>query len=159
MADDIPNSANGRSSYDSTSSGSLIHFFNRNVTPYPTESGGPKFDLVPVEKHKDIMLNVARLHAKQEYDRIMELVNVLHKQAEQIKHRLDLTDMVHGAVYNFQLANGNIYWLLYDTRKQCTRLSINGPNDWSTGKPDSYEYISRVKWLGDHTWIEVEDDE
>jgi len=31
---DKPNSANGVSSYDSTGSGSLIHFFNRNVTPY-----------------------------------------------------------------------------------------------------------------------------
>ena len=45
---DKPNSANGVGSYDSTSSGSLIHFFNRNVTPYATESSGPKFDLVPV---------------------------------------------------------------------------------------------------------------
>lgn len=158
MSDDKLNSANGRSSYDSTSSGSLIHFFNRNVTPYATESGGPKFDLVPVEKHKDIMLNVARLHAKQEYDRIMELVNVLQKQAEQIKHRLDLTDMVHAAKYDFQLANGSIYWLLYDHRKQFTRLSINGPNDWSSSAPEEYEYLCKVKWLGDHTWIEVEDD-
>jgi hypothetical protein len=155
---DKPNSANGVSSYDSTSSGSLIHFFNRNVTPYATESSGPKFDLVPVEKHKDIMLNVARLHAKQEYDRIMELVEVLQKQAEQIKHRLDLTDMVHAAKYDFQLSNGNIYWLLFDTRKQFTRLSIHGPNDWSGTAPEQYEYICKVKWLGDHTWIEVEDD-
>jgi hypothetical protein len=88
----------------------------------------------------------------------MELVTVLQKQAEQIKHRLDLTDMVHQAVYNFQLANGNTYWLLYDHRKQFTRLSINGPYDWSTGKPEEYEYICQVKWLGDHTWIEVEND-
>ena len=104
------------------------------------------------------MLNVARLHAKQEYDRIMELVTVLQKQAEQIKHRLDLTDMVHAAKYDFQLANGNIYWLLYDHRKQFTRLSIHGPNDWSSSAPAEYEYLARVKWLGDHTWIEVEDD-
>ena len=155
---DKPNSANGVSSYDSTSSGSLIHFFNRNVTPYATESSGPKFDLVPVEKHKDIMLNVARLHAKQEYDRIMELVTVLQKQAEQIKHRLDLTDMVHAAKYDFQLANGNTYWLLFDHIKQFTRLSIHGPDDWSGRAPEQYEYIARVKWLGDHTWIEVEND-
>ena len=158
MSIENPNSANGVSSYDSTSSGSLIHFFNRNVTPYATESAGPKFDLVPVEKHKDIMLNVARLHAKQEYDRIMELVAVLQKQAEHIKHRLDLTDMVHAAKYDFQLVNGNTYWLLFDHRKQFTRLSIHGPNDWSSRAPEEYEYLARVKWLGDHTWIEVEDD-
>jgi hypothetical protein len=47
---------------------------------------------------------------------------------------------------------------LYDHRKQFTRLSINGPNDWSTGKPEEYEYICQVKWLGDHTWIEVENE-
>jgi len=38
----------GRTSYDSTSTGSIIPFFNRNVSEYPTEAGGPKFDLVPV---------------------------------------------------------------------------------------------------------------
>jgi hypothetical protein len=103
------------------------------------------------------MVNVARLHAKQEYNRIMELVEVLQRQAAEIETRLDLTDQVHGAVYEFQLTHGNIYWLLYDSNKQCTRLSIQGPNDWSVGKPGHYEYITRIKWLGDFTWIEVEE--
>ena len=71
------NSANGVHSYDSTSTGKLIHFFNRNVSEYPTEAGGPKFDLVPVTKQKDLMINHARMYAQQEYDRIMELVKVL----------------------------------------------------------------------------------
>ncbi len=151
------NSANGRNSFDSTSTGELVAFINRNVTPYPTESSGPKFDLVPVEKQKDIMLNVARMHAQQEYNRIMELVAVLQKQAEQIKRRLNVTDMVHAAKYDFQVYHGNTYWLVFDSRKQFTRLVINGPNDWSTGKPKDYEYICSVKWLGDHTWVEVND--
>lgn len=151
------NSANGRNSFDSTSTGGLIAFINRNVTPYPTESSGPKFDLVPIEKQKDIMLNVARMHAQQEYNRIMELVAVLQKQAEQIKRRLDVTDMVHAAKYDFQVYHGNTYWLVFDSRKQFTRLVMNGPNDWSSGKPEDYEYICPVKWLGDHTWVEVND--
>jgi hypothetical protein len=103
------------------------------------------------------MVNVARLHAQQEYDRIMALVDVLSKQADEIKHRLELTDMVHAAKYDFQIAHGNIYWLLYDRRKDCTRLSINGPTDWATGIPVGYEYITRIKWLGDYTWIEVDE--
>jgi hypothetical protein len=32
-----------------------------------------------------------------------------------------------------------------------------GPNDWSTGKPESYEYVTQVKFMGDHTWIEIND--
>ncbi len=152
---DESNSAKGRNSFDITTGNTLVNFFNRNVTPYAAESSGPKFDLVPVEKQKDIMLNVARMHAEQEYNRIMDLVTVLQKQAEEIKRRLDVTDMVHAAKYDFQIAHGNTYWLVYDHRKEITRLSITGPNEWATGIPQGYEYITQVKWLGDYTWIEV----
>lgn len=153
-----PNSAKGRESYDSDIGNSLIHFFNRNVTPYATSTLGPKFDLIPVEKQKDIMVNVARLHAQQEYERIMDLVKVLQKQADELKRRLDITDLVHQAKYDFQPFHGNTYWLLFDHRKNCSRLSIQGPNDWYTGKPEEYEYICKVKWMGDYTWLEVKDE-
>jgi hypothetical protein len=103
------------------------------------------------------MINIARLHAQQEYNRIMDLVNVLQKQAEQIKRRLEVTDAVHAAEYQFILSNGHCYWLVWDNRKQVTRLVAMGPNDWSCGKPIDYDYITRVKYLGDHTWIEVDE--
>jgi hypothetical protein len=145
----------GRTSYDSTSTGSIIPFFNRNVSEYPTEAGGPKFDLVPVTKQKDIMLNNARHFAQQEYDRIIEVVNVLQKQADAIKRRLEVTDAVHSAEYQFQLSMGNCYWLVWNKRKEKMLLVILGPNEWSTGVPNDYEYITKVKFLGDHTWEEI----
>jgi hypothetical protein len=152
------NSANGVHSYDSTSTGNLIHFFNRNVSEYPTESSGPKFDLIPVTKQKDIMINHARLYAQQEYDRIMQLVTVLEQQAQQIKRRLEVTDAVHAAEYQFQIVMGNTYWLVWEKRKEKTLLVHTGPNDWSTGVPESYEYITQVKYMGDHTWMEIKED-
>lgn len=150
------NSSKGRNSFDITTGNTLIHFFNQNVSPYPITNSSPKFDLIPVEKQKDIMINVARMHAEQEYNRIMDLVVVLQRQAEQIKRRLDITDMVHNAEYQFQVYHGQTYWLAVDHRKNKTILTHNGPNDWCTGKPTEYEYICQVKWLGDYTWIEVE---
>lgn len=152
----ISNLAKGRDSFDANIGNGLVAFFNKNVTPYPTEVGGPKFDLVPVTKQKDIMLNVARLYAQQEYDRIIELVSVLQRQASQLKRRLEITDAVHAAVYQFQVYHGNIYWLCFDTRKQHTRLVMHGPTEWATGPPAEYDYICRVKWLGDHSWVEVD---
>jgi hypothetical protein len=152
------NSANGVHSYDSTGTGNLIHFFNRNVSEYPTEAGGPKFDLIPVTKQKDIMINHARMYAQQEYDRIMELVTVLQTQALGIKRRLEITDAVHSAEYQFQVVMGNTYWLVWEKRKEKTLLVHNGPDDWSTGVPESYEYVSQVKYMGDHTWMEIKED-
>jgi len=104
------NITKGRTSFDSKIGDSLVTFLNRNITPYPTEAGGPKFDLVPVKQQKDLMLNVARMHAEQEYNRIMEMVHILQKQAEQIKRRLFITDAVHSASYNFQVFHGQCYW-------------------------------------------------
>jgi hypothetical protein len=152
------NSANGVSSYDSTSTGDIIHFFNRNVSEYPTEAGGPKFDMIPVTKQKDIMINHARMYAQQEYDRIMELVTVLEKQAQDIKRRLKVTDAVHSAEYQFQIVMGNTYWLVWEKRKEKTLLVHLGPNDWSTGAPEFYEYITQVKYMGDHTWMEIKEE-
>ena len=149
------NIAKGRTSYDADVGGSLIPFFNRNVSEYPTEAGGPKFDMIPVEKQKDLMINHARMFAQQEYDRIMELVAVLEKQARQIKRRLEVTDAVHGAVYQFSPVMGNVYWLAWDKRKQHTLLTQHGPDDWSSSAPEDYEYQTQVKYMGDHTWLEI----
>lgn len=157
MADKKSNVAKGAHSYDADVGNSLIAFFNKNVTPYPTEVGGPAFDLIPIEKQKDIMVNVARMHGQQEYNRIMELVAVLQKQAASIKRRLEITDWVHAAKYEFQTYHGQIYWLAYNTRKEQSILCHMGPNDWTTGAPNDYDYICRVKWLGDYTWVEVDE--
>jgi len=158
MDDNKSNSAKGRNSYDSKIDDTVVPFFNRNVTPYPTEAGAPKFDLIPVTKQKDIMINHARMYAQQEYDRIMELVVVLQNQAQQIKRRLDVTDAVHAAEYQFQVVMGQVYWLVWDKRKEKTLLVHTGPNDWSTGAPDDYVYQTQVKYMGDHTWMEIVDE-
>jgi len=152
------NLADGRTSKDMQVGDSLVEFINRNATPYPVEVGGPAFDLIPVEKQKDIMVNVARMHAKQEYSRIMELVTVLQRQADEVRKRVDITDLVHAARYEFQIYHGQCYWLVRDHRKGGTRLTQTGPEGWTTGGPDEYEYICRVKWLGDYTWIEVDEE-
>lgn len=151
------NVSDGRTSFDITVGNVLIPFFNRNVSTYPTEAGGPKFDLIPVTQQKDLMINHARMYAQQEYDRIMELVSVLQNQAEGIKRRLEITDAVHAAEYQFQAVMGNLYWLVWDRRKEKMLLVQTGPNDWTTGAPVDYEYISQVKYMGDHTWLEVKE--
>ena len=149
------NQADGRNSFDITTGNVLVEFINRNVTPYATDVGAPKFDLIPVEKQKDIMVNVSRMHAQQEYDRIMQLVTVLQQQAAEIHRRLEITDLVHAARYEFQIYHGQKYWLVRDHRKGGTVLTQTAHTEWNTAAPADWEYICQVKWLGDYTWIEV----
>ena len=102
------------------------------------------------------MVNVARMHGQQEYDRIMALVAVLQQQAESVRRRLEITDWVHAAKYSFQIYHGQCYWLAHDLRNGGTLLIQTGPEEWTTGSPLDWEYICRVKWLGDYTWVEVD---
>ena len=151
------NSAKGRTSYDTTTGNVLVAFFNRNVSTYATEAGGPKFDLVPVEQQKDLMINHARMYAQREHDRIMEMVAVLQRQADDLKRRLDITDMVYQAEYQFSPVMGKNYWIVFLTDKQKTTLTMTAPDRWSTGKPINYNYIAQVKYMGDHTWMEIKE--
>lgn len=153
----MSNSAKGRTSFDITAGNLAVSFFNRNNTPYPTEVGSVKFEPVPIREHKDLMLNIARMNAEQEYNRIMDLVRVLEKQAMEIQRRLQITDMVHQAQYNFKAIPGQTYYLVQNTMSDQLILSRLGPNDWSTGVPTYYKYIAGVQYLGDHTWKEIED--
>ena len=50
---------------------------------------------------------------------------------------------------------GNAYWLVWEKRKQKTLLVLTGPTEWSTGVPLDYEYMAQVKYMGDHTWLEL----
>jgi hypothetical protein len=153
----MTNRAQGKNSRDAEIGNDIVEFINRSSTPYPTEVGAPSFDLVDVKQQKDLMRNVARMHAQQEYDRIMEMVEVLKKQADSIQRRIAITDAVHAAEYDFTPAHGACYWLLYDEGKDCWRLAPIGPREWSAGAPEQYVYFARVKWLGDYTWIEVDE--
>ena len=150
------NSAKGRDSFDISTGNTLVAFFNRNITPYATSTLGPVFDLVPVEKQKDLMINHARMYAQQEYDRIMDVVAVLQRQADDIRRRLQVTDLVHAAEYQFQVVMGNLYWLVWHRRLERTLLVMTGPDEWNTGVPEDYEYLTQVRSMGDHTWLEID---
>ena len=102
------------------------------------------------------MINHARMYAQQEYDRIMELVSVLQRQAEDIQRRLAVADAVHAAEYSFQVVMGQCYWLVWERQKQKNLLVMTGPDDWNTGVPPSYDYVMKVKYMGDHTWMEMQ---
>jgi len=128
----------------------------RSSLPYPMELGSPAFAPIAIEKEKDILLNVSKLNAKQEYDRIMEQVEVLKKQAESLNNRIQVSEMMHDCVYSFRVVHGKCYYVYCDSRKKQNVLSIIGPDNWSVF-PSHYTYVMTVRLMGDSTWEEVDD--
>ena len=126
-----------------------------NHIEYPMEIGGQAFAPVKIEKEKDLMLAVAQLSAQQEYDRIMESVSILQRQAQALQRRMHLTEMVHAAKFSFVPIPGKSYWLVEDTKKSQIILTPMGPNDWSCSAPEEYRYVAQVRCLGDQTWQEI----
>ena len=126
---------------------------------YPMEVGAPVFAPIKVVEEKDKAVNVARQNAKLEYDRIMEQAEVLMKQARALQARLDATEMVHCAKFGFNPIHGKTYHLYYDERNQTNLLIQNGPQGWSCGIPDGWNYLMAVKKLGDSTWAIIEEDQ
>jgi len=125
---------------------------------YPMEIGAPRFEPIDVTRQKDIMINAARANAQKEYKRIMENVAVLQKQAKALIRRLQITELVHGAKYGFNPAINKTYWLYREKIKDYIGLTPIGPGEWSYGTPEEYEYLAHVRFLGDQTWEEVNEE-
>lgn len=130
----------------------------RSSLPYPMELGSPAFAPIAIEKEKDILLNTSRLNAKQEYDRIMEQVNVLKRQAEALQNRMQVSEIMHNCEYGFRVVHGKVYYVYYNTYRNRNVLCPTAPNGWSgISAPEHYTYIMTVRLMGDSTWEQVDD--
>jgi hypothetical protein len=127
----------------------------RNSLPYPMELGSPSFSPIDVYKEKDIIYNAGKLHAKQEYDRIMEQVEVLKRQAESLEHRMRVSDMMYDINITFKPVHGKIYYVYLDTLKNKRWISMNHPDSWSA-LGIHHKFVIAVQLMGDSNWQEVE---
>jgi hypothetical protein len=132
--------------------------------PYPTNLGAPKFEPVPVADIKDRARNVARYHANEkldelneQYQLVLKQAEMIRKQAEAVVDRINLTDAVLAAEYQFVPVAYKTYYLVYDSYHKINRLVMNGQNEWATGAPDHWDYMASLRLLGDGTWERIKD--
>lgn len=149
----------GRESKDAEIGGLPVAFINHNVSEYPIAVGAPNFTPVAVEKEKDISLNIAKQHAKEEYDRIMEMVHILEAQAKALMSRLDATELMHTTHYMLTPIYNRHYHIYLNTYHSRNELSMIGPKEWCSGNPPEHmQFIATVLKKGDSTWEYVDED-
>lgn len=130
-----------------------IYYKQLSVLPYassvgsvavrPTEEG--------VIKHKALqaMEEQTNMHLNQ----IKEQIELLARQAQEIRKRRELSMMVYDAKLSFQPVIGQTYYL-YQKRDDSLLLSLVAPKEWGGTGPFK-QFISAVKLLADHTWTEI----
>ncbi|MBN9300060.1 MAG: DUF2452 domain-containing protein [Filimonas sp.] len=114
-----------------------------SVAVRPTEEGMIKHKaLQAMEEQTDMHLN-----------QIKEQIELLARQAQEIRKRRELSLMIYNARLSFQPVIGQVYHL-YQKQDDSYLLSLVSPQEWGNGGPFK-QYVSSVKLLADHTWMEA----
>ena len=106
----------------------------------PTKEGVIKNKALSAMEHQtDIQLK-----------QIKDQMSLLAKQANQLKERVEISQMIYNAEMRFEPLISHIYHL-YESNEGNFMLLMVGPEEWGKrGSP--HTYISTVKLLADHTW-------
>lgn len=113
-----------------------------SVAVKPTEEG--------VIKHK--ALQAMEEQTNMHLDQIRQQIELLARQAQEIRKRKELSMMVYGAKLNFQPVIGHVYYL-YEKNDDTHILSMVSPKEWGGSGPFR-QFLAAVRLLSDHTWVE-----
>jgi hypothetical protein len=115
------------------------------------------FSIVPTEEGtiKGKAMQAMQEQNQEKLDMILEQMRLLASQAQDIKSRIEISELIYTAKMNFQPDIGQTYYL-YEKADGNRVLSLIGPDEW--GSTRKYEKaIAKVKLLADHTWKVLEE--
>jgi len=81
---------------------------------------------------------------------IFEQMKTLAKQVQDIKKRVEISDMIYGVQMTFQPVIGKRYFL-YELDEGKKYLSLISPKEWGD-KMAGQKYLAEVHLNSDHTW-------
>ena len=121
--------------------GTLSYGHHRGSFPViPTKQGAIKSKAISaMEYQTDIQLQ-----------QIKEQMSLLAEQANNIKKRVEISEMIYNAQIRFEPLISHTYHL-YENESNDFLLLMIGENEWGR-KGCPYNFISSVKLLADHTW-------
>ncbi|MDP1843651.1 MAG: DUF2452 domain-containing protein [Sediminibacterium sp.] len=130
-----------------------IYHKQLSVLPYSASVAGVAIRPTKegVIKHK--ALSAMEDQTNMQLDQIRQQIELLARQAQEIRKRKELSMMIYEAKLTFKPQIGHIYHL-YEKKDNTHMLSLVAPQEWGKSSPFK-QFISSVKLLADHTWVEV----
>lgn len=130
-----------------------IYHKQLSVLPYASSAAGVviKPTKEGVIKHK--ALTAMEEQTNMQLEQIKQQIELLAKQAQEIRKRKELSMMIYEAKLNFKPQIGHVYHL-YEKQDGTHILSLVAPQEWGNAGPFK-NYVSSVQLLADHTWKEI----
>jgi hypothetical protein len=130
-----------------------IYHKQLSVLPYSSSAAG-----VAVRPTKEGVIKHKALSAMEEQtnmqlNQIKEQIELLARQAQEIRKRKELSMMIYDAKITFKPQIGQTYHL-YEKKDNTHVLSLVAPQEWGGNGPFK-QFVASVQLLADHTWREV----
>lgn len=132
-----------------------IEIYHKQLSVLPYSSSVAGVAIRPTKegviKHK--ALSAMEDQTNMQLDQIRQQIELLARQAQEIRKRKELSMMIYEAKLNFKPQIGQVYHL-YEKKDNSYILSLVAPQEWGASGPFK-QFVSSVKLLADHTWVEV----
>lgn len=130
-----------------------IYHKQMNILPYASSVGSVAIRPTRegVIKHK--ALSAMEEQTNMQLDQIRQQIELLARQAQEIRKRKELSMMIYEARLSFKPQIGHTYHL-YERKDGSHMLSLVAPTEWGGAGPFK-QFISSVRLLADHTWVEI----
>ena len=121
-----------------------------HILPYGHSVGGAL--VKPEDKGKIKGRAIAAMNQQTEMhlDQIREQIELLARQAQDIQHRVRISEQIYLSEMAFEPVIGHLYHL-YEKAEETWILSLLSPEEWGAAIP-YIRFIASVKLLADHTW-------
>lgn len=122
---------------------------NPHTLPYAHTVGGVVIKPIDKGRIKGRSLTAMYEQTEIQLNQIRKQIELLAEQANAIKKRVEISEIIYQAEINFQPIVGHTYHL-YEKNDGNHVLSLISPEEW--GKNIPFEFKNSVRLLGDKTW-------
>ena len=133
-----------------------IEVYHKQLSVLPYASSAGSVAIRPTKegviKHK--ALSAMEDQTNMQLNQIREQIELLARQAQEIRKRKELSLMIYEAKITFKPQIGQVYHV-YEKADGTHVLSLVAPSEWGGGSGPFANFIATVKLLADHTWVEV----
>lgn len=132
-----------------------------HLLPYAHERGGANIKPMDKGKVKGLAMTSMYEQTDMQLDQIKAQIELLARQANEIQHRMTISEQIYEAEMNIDPIVGRTYYLYRRPEEVKGRsksrsglsgsvLSLISPKEWGPRPP--YHYVATIKLLADRTW-------